>query len=68
MNPQQFFTGRTSDTLKKCTKEQVICMNIEEIIAEPVKLEKDRKGIISFLHSAASTTLRKRNIMKSSQT
>lgn len=59
MNPQQFFTGSTSDTLTQCTKEQVICMSTEEMIAEPVKLEKDRKGIISFLHSAASTTLRK---------
>lgn len=59
MNPQQCFTGSTSDTLVKSTKEQVMCMSIEEMIAKPVKSEKDRKGIIRFLHSAASTTLRK---------
>lgn len=34
-------------------------MNTEETLAEPVKLEKDRKRILSFLHSAAITTLRK---------
>lgn len=59
MNPQQCFTGSTSDTLMKSTKEQVMHMSIEEMIPKPVKSEKYRKGIISFLHSAASTTLRK---------
>lgn len=61
MNPQQFCTGSTSDTLTKCTKEQVICVSVEEMTAEPVKSEKDRKAIVSFLHSAASATVRKQN-------
>lgn len=45
MNTQQFFTGSTSNTLTKHTKEQVLCMRVKEMTAEPVKLENDGKEL-----------------------
>lgn len=59
MNSQQFFTGSISDTLMKYTREQAIHRSTGQMVAEPIKLEKHRKGITSFLHSTASTTRRK---------
>lgn len=50
MNPQVSHRQHLR-ALTKCTKEQVICMSIKDVLAEPLKLEKDTKEIKNFLHS-----------------